>query len=231
LRRRYPEAFHDYALRLQAVAATIGPSVQNLQRELGAVAKAVQIAGVPEIPHPCRSRRAASADRGGGTGVNYELGSRPETRCPSFGLTLQEAYRLLRGAPAASQVVRTAVLGTTTWLVMEAAATARDGLPEQRDAALQDIEAILDACGMADPMLRPILDTARAVAPERTAQEGEAEKRDTSIAWLLRQLRAHCVSGVGIERGDAEMMRVAADLGMGLSACPWVPPSASEGRP
>jgi hypothetical protein len=50
LRRKYPEAFHDYALRLQAIAATIGPSVQNLQREMGAVAKAVQIAGVPEIP-------------------------------------------------------------------------------------------------------------------------------------------------------------------------------------
>jgi 3'-phosphoadenosine 5'-phosphosulfate sulfotransferase (PAPS reductase)/FAD synthetase len=50
LRRKYPEAFHDYALRVQAIAATIGPSVQNLQRELGAVAKAVQITGVPETP-------------------------------------------------------------------------------------------------------------------------------------------------------------------------------------
>ncbi|WP_424139984.1 hypothetical protein [Roseomonas chloroacetimidivorans] len=155
--------------------------------------------------------------------MNYELGSPPEFRCPSFGLTLQEAYRLLRGAPAASQVVRTAVLGTTASLVMELSATARDGLPDRRDAAIQDMETILDVCGMADPLLRPIIDTARAVVPERDAQEGAAEKRDTSIAWLLRQLRAHCVSGVGIERGDEAMMCAAAALGMGLSACPWVP--------
>jgi hypothetical protein len=154
--------------------------------------------------------------------VNYQLGSPPATRCPSFGLTLQEAYRLLRGAPAASQVVRTAVLGTATWLVMEATAAARAGLPERRDAALADMKVILAACGMADPLLDRVLDTARTMAPEREAEEDEAEKHDTSIAWLLRQLRAHCVGGVGLERGDREMLRAASALGMGASAMPWI---------
>lgn len=38
LRRQYPEAYADYAARLEAVAAVIAPSVQNLERELLIVA-------------------------------------------------------------------------------------------------------------------------------------------------------------------------------------------------
>lgn len=158
--------------------------------------------------------------------MNYALGSPPETRCPSFGLTLQEAYRLLRGAPVGGQVARTAVLGTTTWLLMEVATAAREGLPRQRDAAVEDMEHILSACGMADPLLLPIIATAHAVRPEREPRAGEVERREASIAWLLRQLRAHCLAGVGLERGDAEMLRIAGILG--VTSCPWVSPAPAE---
>ncbi len=53
LRRTYPEAFQDYAVRLGAIAQAVAPSVQHLWREMGAVTDAVQLMGMPE---PAASR-------------------------------------------------------------------------------------------------------------------------------------------------------------------------------